>query len=102
MNDMATPPVRNRLDLLTLHINGTTPFLSHGDCLNDRLAEASALLTVMSSAFEVADEGIGTPGGDAIVDSIATLRHGIYARAFEGIQTLVHLALYHADNRREI
>lgn len=91
---------RNRADVLDLRINGTTPFLTHRDSLNDRLGEASALLTVVETALHAADEAV-SKGHESIVDGIVSLRSGIYARAFEGIKTLVNLAQFHADNLSE-
>ena len=84
-----------RDNLLALRINGTTPFLSHGDGLADRIREASGLVRVLESAFRTARDARNHPE----VDTINSLNPEIVADALEGISTLLALAQHHNDQR---
>ena len=83
-------------DILNLRVNGTTPFLSHGDGVNDRLREARALLLLLESAFRTAHDARNI----VEVDTINNLNPVIVADAIEGIATLLALGQFHEDHRR--
>lgn len=78
--------------LKDLKINGTSPFGSHADGVDERLAEARALLALLSGAHNVCEEV-----GPARADAFLELRSEIVGRALEGIGTLIALAQYHND-----
>ena len=83
-------------DILKLHMNGTTPFLSHPDGINDRLREARAMVIVLEQAFRTAGEAAGHEG----IDTIATLNPTIVADALEGVASLLALGQFHHDHGR--
>ena len=70
-------------------INGMTPFLSHRDCVYDRLSEAHALLLIFQDVYRYASSD---PTADG---SINTLNNDIKADAMQAIGTLVALAQFH-------
>ncbi|WP_298169336.1 hypothetical protein [Novosphingobium sp.] len=78
-------------DLLALRMNGTIPFLTHGDGLDDALKQARAMIIVLESAFRTASDADHLPE----VDTINCLNPSIVADALEGTATLIALAQYH-------
>lgn len=83
-------------DILKLKINGVTPFLSHPDCVNDRLSEAHAFLMVLSAGFLDADDALSDPKQR---ETITGLRPRIIAQALEGVAALVAYAQHHTDRQ---
>jgi len=79
-----TPPVMPSIE--ALRINGMQPFLSHADCANTQLSEAHALLTLMAATFR-----------DTSAEGAITLNPEIIGAAFDGVASLVALAMYHGD-----
>lgn len=77
-------------------INGTTPFHSPGDTVDEALGQAHALLTLLSGAESVCDVVTYEQG-----DAYESLRNGIQARALDGIGTLVAFAQFNLDVTRE-
>jgi pyrroline-5-carboxylate reductase len=82
-----TPDRANMPSLNDLSINGMTPFAGNRDGADQLLAEAHALLTLLSGAYDCA-EGATESAADAVVN----IRPGITARALNGIATLIALA----------
>lgn len=74
-------------DLIRLSINGVTPFWSHPNGLDERLAEAHAILTMLADRHDLIGEDVEQ--GD--------IRHEIQARAMEGVKTILALAMHHSD-----
>jgi len=85
----------SRDSLFDLRINGTTPFLSHGDSITDRIREARGLVGVLESAFRTARDARNHPE----VDTINNLNPEIVADALDGIATLLALAQHHERSR---
>lgn len=81
-------------NILELKINGSTPFLSHADAANDRLADAHAILLVMSQAFEGAHEAGFLSETRETIDHLS---QRIVARALDAVSNLVAYAQYHID-----
>ena len=73
-------------------INGVSPFWSPADAADEHMAQAHALLTLLAGAHGVCDQ-IDTDSADPF-DNI---RHGITARALDGIASLVAIAQYQTD-----
>lgn len=87
-NPMRTP------NILDLKINGCTPFLSHGDAASERLADAYAILAVMSQAFEGAHEAACLGDKRETIDNMS---YNLVARALDGVASLVAYAQHHID-----
>ncbi|WP_298196577.1 hypothetical protein [Novosphingobium sp.] len=85
--------------LLELSINGTAPFLSHRDALGDHIRQAHALALVFESAFRTASELQEKHPGHT-VDTIEGLNPTIIGDALQGLQTLLAMAQFHADQGR--
>lgn len=81
-------------NILNLKLNSVTPFLSHRDAVNDRLADAHAILLVMSAAYQDAQEGIGD---ECPRESIATVSPGLIAKALDAVSNTIAYAQYHLD-----
>lgn len=81
--------------LAELRINGVTPFHSHPDGVDERLAEAYAILTLLAGAHGVCEEV-----SEAQADAFDNIRHEIVGRALTGVSTLIALAQYHSDCAR--
>ncbi len=81
--------------LKALRINGASPFYSHADGVSERLNEAHALLTVLSSTYGDADDYHNHPNVEI---SLTTMNYTIVQRAFEGVATLIALAQHHYDH----
>ncbi len=76
-------------------INGITPFWSPADAADQQLAQAHALLTLLSGAHSVCD---GITSDQA--DHFENVRHGVTASALEGIASLIALAQFQIDEAR--
>lgn len=90
--DIIETPEAHIPELAKLKINGVSPFNSNRDGVEQRLAEAHALLTLLSGAHNVCEEA-----GPELADGFDNLRHEISARALEGIGSLIALAQYHHE-----
>jgi len=97
LNTTGAPSASVATELRTFAINGATPFWSHADGVHERLAEASALLTILASGYRNAEEYKGTSEPEIEI-SLTTMNHAIVASALEGIATLINLAQYHYIN----
>lgn len=73
--------------LTDLKINGVSPFWSHRDGVDERLAEAHAILTMLADRHDMIGED--AEGGD--------IRHAIQSQALAGVKSLLALAVYHSD-----
>lgn len=73
-----------------LRINYASPFSSHEDGVQERLEEVHALLTLLAAAHHDADDGPDSVESDTSIEGV---RPEIKARAFEGVRTLVAVAL---------
>ena len=82
-------------NILDLRMNGTLPFLAHGDGIDDRLREARGMLLVLESAYRTAHDA----RHDGQIDTITSLNPTIIADAIEGIATLLALGQYHHDEQ---
>lgn len=83
-------------NLAQFQINGTNPFWSPADSADECLSQAKALLTLLAGAHEVCEQI--TPDQ---TDAFDNIRHAITARAFDGIGSLIALALHQQDVARE-
>lgn len=85
------------LTLDAFKINGVRQFMSPGDDADQCLDEAHALLTVLSTAFDLSEIYNGSTKPESEEDPLETLRPFIVARAIEGVTRLIGLGRYRND-----